>query len=314
MKKSLAMPKRTDKTVPDLALARSIIGGNNIMKLQKLSLFGAVAGALMLTAVFAPKVNALPTVPIVYFDFENGTLTSVAKPGPGGNYPLLQTTTITKVGTSFSGSGGHFTIVDTNLGTTTNQLTGAPGAPGYTSLPHALDTGGQTQNGQVGQVRIFGKDCFQFSVDTTGYSQLSLSFALKSTGAGTYKGIQVFANGTPVTSTGTIDGVAAGTTTLEIGTIGSHAPENFATINQDGSYHVYNFDISAAANTTNAIIEICLSGSSNSSSNDHAYFDNIQVRATVPEPSTYIGGLLGVGVLCWSQRRWFTRFLRLRRA
>jgi hypothetical protein len=285
------------------------------MKLQKLSLFGAVAGALMLTALFAPKVNALPTVPIVYFDFEAGTLTSVSAPGPGGNYLLLKTTTITKVGTSFSGSGGHFTIVDTNLGTTTNQLTGAPGNPGYTSMPHALDTGGQTQNGQLpGHIGIFSKDCFQFSVDTTGYSQLSLSFALKSTGSGTYTGIQVFAGSTNVTSTGTIDGGALGTTSLQIGTTSSHAPENFATINQDGSYHVYNFDISAAANTANAIIEICLSGSSNSSSSDHAYFDNIQVRATVPEPSTYIGGLLGVGVLCWSQRRWFTRFLRLRRA
>ena len=54
------------------------------MKLQKLSLFGAVAGALMLTAVFAPKVSALPQKPIVYFNFETGTLTSVPAPGPGG--------------------------------------------------------------------------------------------------------------------------------------------------------------------------------------------------------------------------------------
>ena len=51
------------------------------MKLQKLSLFGAVAGALMLTAVFAPQVNALPTKPIVYFNFEGNVLTSVPAPG-----------------------------------------------------------------------------------------------------------------------------------------------------------------------------------------------------------------------------------------
>jgi hypothetical protein len=276
------------------------------MKLQKLPLFTAVAGTLMLMGAFAPKANAQVLRPIKYYDFEAGTLDSVAAPGPGGSYPFLQSpNTITKVGTSFSGSGGHFLVAGglVNFGTISNQLAGDA------SLPHALLTGGQTKNGNA-----FVKDCFQFSVDTTGYTTLSLSFALKGTGNAAYTGIQVFAGSTNVTSTGTIDGVAAGTTTLEIGTQQDHAPEDFATITNDGSYHLYNFDISAAANTANAIIEICLSGSTNSGNASNTSFDNIQVNAIVPEPSTYIGGLLGIGVVCWYQRRWLIRSLRLRRA
>src|SRR5207248_10944659 len=45
-----------------------MIGGNNIMKLRKCSLFAAVVGALLLTAAFAPKANAILAV---YYNFED---------------------------------------------------------------------------------------------------------------------------------------------------------------------------------------------------------------------------------------------------
>jgi hypothetical protein len=269
------------------------------MKLQKLSLFGAVAGALMLTAVFAPKVNALPTQPIVYFNFETaGTgLTSVPPTAFGGAYPSLQNQTIVNGPTDpfpqGSGpTGGHFGVIATFgpagnpvvAGTTMNQLSAdTTGA----NPNHALDLNGNTTSSQP----MF---CFTFGLDTTGYSQLSLSFALKSVGSGQFSNVEVF------TSTN--------------GTTFAATPEGLTAINQDGSYHTYTFDVSGAAGSSTAVIEICLSGSTNSSNSNHTLIDNIQVNGVIPEPSTYIGGLLGIGVLCWSQRRWFTRFLRLRRA
>src|SRR6266704_2911408 len=48
-----------------------MIGGNNIMKLRKCSLFAAVVGALLFTAAFAPRANA---VLAVYYNFEDSTL------------------------------------------------------------------------------------------------------------------------------------------------------------------------------------------------------------------------------------------------
>jgi hypothetical protein len=287
------------------------------MKLQKLSMFGAVAGALMLAAAYAPKADAQVLRPIAYWNFEGESVppfASVPANGPGGSYPFLQSQNITAVSGSFGGgTGGHF-LVASGQGTTTNQLTGD--APTTNS---ALDTGNQTKNGTSMGVDIFSKDCFQFGVDTTGYGNLSLSFALKGVGSGGYTGMQIFystdsgANFTQV-STGTIDGGALGTSSLQIGQTNNHHSETFFNINNGTGYHTYNFDISGAGQTANAIIEICLSGSTNSANTNHTYFDNIQVTANVPEPSTYIGGLLGIVALCWYQRRWLTRCLRLRRA
>jgi len=288
------------------------------MKLQKLSLFGAVASALLLTAAFAPKADAQILRPIAYWNFEGESVPPFASvPAPGPNppgYPFLQSQNLMAVSGSFGGgTGGHF-LVTPAQGTTTNQLTGD--APTTNS---ALDTGNNTKIGQSMGVNIFSKDCFQFSVDTIGYGNLSLSFALKGVGTTGYTGMQIFystdsgANFTQV-STGTIDGGALGTSILQIGQTNNHHSETFFNLNNGTDYHTYNFDISGAGNTANAIIEICLSGSTTSSSNNHTYFDNIRVEANVPEPRTYIGGLLGLAALCWYQRRRLTRRPRLRRA
>jgi hypothetical protein len=304
------------------------------------SLLFAVAGALILTAVLAPRANAtcltcpppqtVQETPIVYFDFENDdsltdNLPSVPPPGPGGLYPLLQNQTITKEANSFEGgSAAHFMAVDSNLGTNINALS----APGYTSVPQALDTGGQTLVGVDHGTQVFSKDCFQFSANTTGYTSLCLSFALKGTGGYTAIQVNYSTNGgatfTNVSSSGTRDGVAVGTTTLEIGSQTTHHSETFATITNDSAYHLYNFNLNdpALATSSNTIIEICLSGSTNSANANHTYFDNIVVgsETCIPEPTSAISGVLSVVGLCWYQRRRIRLILprcgfrRLRRA
>src|SRR4030095_3482771 len=162
--------KRSRKFVSAILM----IGGNNIMKLQKCSLFGAVAGALMLAGLFAPKVNALPQEPIVYFNFEGQTvpvINSVPAPGPGGAYPRLQSQVITQ-SLAFPFPSGQFTVVP-GIGTTTNQLAGD-----VPTTNSALDLRGNTSaHGSTGMY------CFQFHVDTSGATLgASLTYALQSLG------------------------------------------------------------------------------------------------------------------------------------
>jgi hypothetical protein len=79
------------------------------------------------------------------------------------------------------------------------------------------------------------------------------------------------------------------------------------------AYTTYSANLPTAVNGQSPVyIQFCFSGATDASEAKSMYMDNIQVNATVPEPSTYIGGLLGIGLLCWSQRRSLFRFLRLR--
>jgi len=86
--------------------------------------------------------------------------------------------------------------------------------------------------------------------------------------------------------------------------------------NTQNSYVQYNnIALPPAVNGQSQVfIEFCFSGATDNGNSRSQLMDNIQVTGTVPEPSTYIGGLLGIGVVCWSQRRTLFRYLRLRRA
>jgi hypothetical protein len=144
---------------------------------------------------------------------------------------------------------------------------------------HALDLGGNTTMSQP----MF---CFTFTVNTQNTTNLCLSFALKSVGNGSFTTVSVFT------------------------TPGGASPDNPITLStpniiQDGAYHTYNFDISGAAGSANATIEICLSNSPNSNQANHTFIDNIQVNSEVcvPEPTSAISGVLSVVGLCWFQRR-----------
>jgi hypothetical protein len=243
------------------------------------SAFGAVAGLLLFTAALAPQAKADDV--LVYFNFEDGTFNSVPAPGPSPpGYPFLENQTITNV----DFPPGLLTVKP-GVGTDMNEL------PGDTPITNsALSLGGNTIANQT--------YCFKFSVNTMGYTNLSLSFALQSLSGVTGPNPQF----SSVTALYSIDG---GATFVTIGT----TPIN----STDTLYHIYPFNnISVPANT-NVIIELCFTGSSNQAHGNNTYIDNIQVTGAIPEPTTVAGGLLGVLGLCWVRRRWLFRCVRFRR-
>ena len=240
-------------------------------------LFGGVAGALTLAGAFAPRADADA---IVYFDFEGNTLNSVPAPGPGGLYPLLQNQTIINSPTDPFPAGGL--LVAPGVGTTLNQL-----VPDVTTTNSALALRGNTQG-------TANMDCFRFGINTTGFAQASLSFALQSIGNGTQFSQLEVRYSTNGGSTFTV------------------TPEGLVTITRDGAYHVYTFNMSGAGNTANALIEVCFTGSTTNNGANVTRLDNLQINAVVPEPATVAGGLLGAVGLFWHQRRQLIRSLLAR--
>ena len=267
------------------------------MKLRTCSLFGALAGALILTAALAPSAKA--TRPIVYFNFEGvvgvtpGTFNSVPAPGPGGAYPFLQSTSITQPAGNDPFPTGQF-LVTAGVGTTLNQLAGD--APTTNS---ALDLAGNTS--AMGSTAMY---CFQFGANTTTanpglFTDISLSFALNSIGNG-----------------GQFTTIALNYATVANPTLADFTNFYSASISQGIGYYLTTASLPAGAfNQADLTLQFCLGGSKNNAVGNHTFIDNIQLTATVvPEPSTYIGGLLGVLGLCLFQRRWLVRSLRFRRA
>ena len=241
-------------------------------------LFGALAGAFLLAGALAPRADADV---LAYFNFEGNTFTSFPAPGPGGLYPLLQNQTILNSPTDPFPPGGL--LVTPAVGTILNEL-----VPDVPTTNTALELRGNTQG-------TANMDCFRFGINTTGYAQASLSFALASLGNGsqfTQMEVRYSTNG---------------------GATFTVTPEGLVTITRDALYHLYTFDISGAGNTANALIEVCFTGSTTNNAANHTYLDNLQINAVVPEPATVVGGVLGVVGLCWHQRRRLIRSLRWRR-
>jgi len=259
------------------------------MRLRKSSLLVAAAGALALTAAFVPKANAVTELQ-VYFNFNSEAdkapppYTSIAVGTYASGEPLQQTTLFSDPTTPFP--GGQL-LIDSAAGTTMNQfpadLSGAGGA---------LDVMGQPHGSASTQY------CFDIgSFSTVGLHDLSLSFAIKA-----------------VT---TAPGGAFTTLDLAYGTNGT-TWTNFDTIaiNQDGTFHIINDNLPTGTNGHSTFfLQFCFSGASNASG--HVFVDNIQVNSVIPEPTTYLGGLLGllgVLVLCWYQRQGLMRAPSFRRA
>src|SRR4029450_1116200 len=144
---------------------------------------------------------------IVYFNFEGNTLNSVPAPGPGGMDPFLQNQTIINSPTNPFPAGGLVTAP--GVGTTLNQLAGD-----VPTTNTALALRGNTQGTAT-------MDCFRFGVNTTGYAQASLSFALQSIGNGTQFSLMEVRYSTNGGATFTV------------------TPEGLVNITQDGAYHVY---------------------------------------------------------------------------
>jgi hypothetical protein len=260
------------------------------MKLQKLSLFGAVAGALMLTAAFAPRANAvLTTELLVYYNFNQDTVkTNVDAPqlsvSPGLllNVPLQNSSN-----PSNTFPGGNLFVdpaVDAGL---VNR------AAGDVSLgTGALDARGNTTGG--GLPNPAQPFCFVIGpFNNSGTIDGSISFALESTGGMKHGQF----------TTLTLSYSSDGTSFTSFHT--------FTTLSQYTSFTTLSATLPDAAHSSTEYIEFCFTGASNNDTNNNTYIDNIQITGEVPEPTTYIGGALGLLGLCWFQRRRF-RSLRLR--
>jgi hypothetical protein len=249
------------------------------------SLFGAVAGALMLTAALVPRANA--TV-VVYFNFEDGTL------GSNPQDPGIVDTAADVIGApDFNPGGGiqNSTLIITN--------TTGPG--------DIFDTTGLTLNRTVGdidtavpgQALSFHRTAANqgasvcFIANTTFLTDLSLSFAINNAGNG-FTNVDLTING--ISTTGGV-----GQTILN-------------TSAQLFTFNSANSTINNAALDGN--VEFCLvfTGGQSNGANGQTIIDNIVLGGTVvPEPATVVGGLLGLCGLCWHQRRRLVRSLYLLR-
>ena len=192
--------------------------------------------------------------------------------------PGLQPTTISFTPTSYP--GGHIAVVDNGAGTNENAVTA--------STNFALELGGNSTDASAQYCFFLG------GLTTTGLLDVTLSFAILSEGDGTFTTLNLLYSTT--------------------GLNGTYNPlGSILSVNQILTYKTFSFTSPAleGVSSDNLFFEFCFTGSTNASS--QTFIDNIQVTA-VPEPSTYIGGLLGIVGLCWYQRRRLTRFLSLRPA
>ena len=258
------------------------------MKLRKYSLLIAAVGALILTGFIAPKANATL---IVYFNFEDAVsggapdlkADTIGAPdlNPGGG--LQGPTAVLTYGAGDFNSGGGLLLNRTTL----DSDPAAPVLPSFFGQALVLNNTAANQGSS-----------FCFTIDTSHLTDLSLSFAVDNNGNG-FDTVQLTytINGGTTMSAGTQPMGLSSTSLVTFSSIGAA-------------------DFTGPGTTQNTEFCLIFTGSNTSSGqNRQTAIDNIQLSATVvPEPSTYIGGLLGIAGLCWYQRRSFTRFLRLRRA
>jgi len=275
------------------------------MKTQKFSVLGALAAALLLTAAFVPKANAVTPELLYYFDFN--TEANNAPPPytsrasgqfgtnpDGSNAPLRQTTLFNQ---TFQGNGSGAGIsIAQNGGTLTNAfVTGTPAdtAGGAMQL-RANTTATNTSCFAIGPMDFSG---------VAGLQSLSLSFAFIAfhTGPASAHGF------TTLQLAYSFDNVTYTNFPAATGTITTlQAVQN--------TYVAFSANLPTAVNGQSSVyIQFCFSGATDNGNSRSQAMDNIQVSGTVPEPSTYLGGLLGLGLLCWSQRRRLIQSLRLRR-
>jgi len=213
-------------------------------------LMGAVvSAALAVLCGAAPNASA---VLVTYFNFNDSNLVSDA--------PGIQASTITT-------SGFNPTFIP---GSTLNIAPGDPvtGTVGNSAL--RLTYANNQDNPRT----------FQFTINTLGLTDLSLSYATRSS----------------------IVGI---TQTLSYSTDGVNFTNFTPTFSPTATFSVASFDLSAINSIENQAsvtfrISITPRGGNNNEFND---FDNIQVNAEVPEPGTVVGGLLSVLAIGWHQRR-----------
>jgi hypothetical protein len=271
------------------------------MKLR--SLFGAVAGALLLTAAFVPRANA--DTLIVYFNFEDATTGGApdfnadcvpGTPGCGADSNTgggIQNSTLSLVtAANFESAGGLLLNRSTTAVAPTNDQDPALHVP-------------PSFNGQALLLNdtINTTATLSFTADTTLLSNLSLSFATDNNGNG-YSTVQL-------SYTSASDGTVI---------VGSQSLPTMGTAIT--TFSSTSFPLLNGANGDGTVtFTLTFTGGQSNGQDRQTVIDNIQLTATVvPEPATVAGGLLGLCGLCWHQRRRIRLLLprcgfrRLRRA
>jgi hypothetical protein len=282
------------------------------------SLLLAVAGTLMLAAAFAPRAEAQITDVLYYWDFNlestNPSDPSFSPPytsrapgsfgtNPDGSArPLRQTLIINGEGSSLipssnlnpfsSGSSAGMTIQPN--GTLVNALPGD--IAGNNLQLRASSAGNETS---MYCFTLGGTTGMDFS-GIGGLQQASISFALQQLNGGG-PGHHGF---TTLTLSYSLTGANGSFTTFA----------TFTNLQQYSSYTTLSANLPTAVNGDSSVwVSFCFTGATDANLNNVTNIDNIQVTGLVPEPSTYIGGLLGIAGLCWFQRRRLIRCVRLRR-
>lgn len=274
------------------------------MKLHKRGLrytfpiFTAVAGALMLMSAFAPRTQAAIAGLQYYFDFNLEPdkaippYTSRATNSFGGGFPANganATQTFLFNGEAglnlFQTGSGAGISVQTGTGTTTNAF-GADTAGGAIRLRANTNSATEIACYTIGPM------------DFTGLGDISISYALKGGGTGGFTDLSLaysFDN-----------------------TVGSFV--NFANVSGVAALATYTLESAnlpaVTDNASSLYISFCFTGSTNNGVGQATFVDNIQITASVPEPTTAVSGVLAVLAvfgLCWSQRRCLIQSLRLRR-
>jgi hypothetical protein len=243
-------------------------------------------GSFMLMTLAAPSAHADNL--LVYYNFNQGTKpTNPSLPDfPAQVYPSVMPGF--EIGIPLSNSvsmgfppGNLFVDTTVDAGTVNR-------APGDVSVgTGALDARGNNNTSM-------GSFCFVIGAfSTAGQTDINISFALMSTGSGGFNQINLLysTNGTTFTNFATIMNVTSVT--------------SFTT---EGPFALP----SGAENQPTLYIEFCFTDVHDNNTANNTYIDNIQIRGT-PEPGTVIGGMFGVLGLCWFQRRWLVRSLRLGR-
>ena len=288
------------------------------MKLQKRSLFLAVAGVSLLAAAFAPRAKAQTDL-LYYWDFNlestNPSVPSFSPPytsrapgsfgtnADGSLAPLRQSLIINGEGSSllpssnlnaFSGGSAAGMTIQPN-GTLVNRFDAD--IAGNNLQLRASTAGTETTEYCF---TLGGTQGMDFS-GVGGLSQVSISFALQQLNGGG-PGHHGF---TTLTLSYSLTGANGSFTTFA----------TFNNLQQYSNYTMLSANLPTAVNGDSSVwVSFCFTGATDAGINNVTNIDNIQVIGAVPEPSTYIGGLLGIAGLCWFQRRWFSRALRFRRA
>ena len=252
------------------------------------SLLVAVTGALALTGFIVPRADA--TV-ISYFNFEDSI---IVKAPPSNTLDVVPDKTPANPGGGVESSTSSLMINDASNVSAINVNAFAV-SPGLAINATTNDSDTPSNFALVfNRTKDFEGEYIQFSVNTSFWANMSLSFGYSNNGNGF----------TTVQASYSLDG---GVTFTNFG-----GPQTMMT----GTQPPISIPVPAAVNQFGFVtFRLTFSGGFSNGVDDQTIIDNIRLDGTfVPEPATVMGGLLGVFGLCWHQRRRLVRFLRLRPA